>query len=224
MSEVAEDSFGLALDAPAEGVPGRRAPGPMAQRAGKGGGGNVPEPAVVVRSDFRSTLFWQPDVKTGPDGRATVPVTYADSLTRWKATARAVTTATQFGIGTATTRTRKPLVARLQAPRFFTAGDSVTISGVFNNNTDEKMEVRPDLDAEGVKIAAVLQGGRPSRGGAGKVSVPPGGQARVDWLIVAERSGPATLRTPTPWRRSSPSTSTGSTSSSPEAARCEARR
>ena len=62
--------------------------------------GQIPagEPPVQVRSDFRSTVFWQPDVMTGKDGKATVKVTYPDSLTGWKATARAVTEANQFGI------------------------------------------------------------------------------------------------------------------------------
>ena len=53
---------------------------------------------IVVRSDFRSTVFWQPDVMTDKNGTATVKVTYPDSLTSWRATARAVTTANQFGI------------------------------------------------------------------------------------------------------------------------------
>ena len=40
---------------------------------------------VVVRSDFRSTAFWQPDVRTGPDGVATVKVKFpegADDVAR----------------------------------------------------------------------------------------------------------------------------------------------
>ena len=39
------------------------------------------EPAVQVRSDFRSTIFWQPDVVTDKDGKATVKVKFPDSLT-----------------------------------------------------------------------------------------------------------------------------------------------
>ena len=54
------------------------------------GGGE--EPNVIVRTDFRSTILWLPDVKTGADGTARVPVKYPDSLTGWKATARAVGT------------------------------------------------------------------------------------------------------------------------------------
>ena len=67
------------------------------------------EPAVVVRSDFRSTIVWQPDIVTDKDGKATVKVKYPDSLTSWKATARAISSANQFGIADATTRTKQPL-------------------------------------------------------------------------------------------------------------------
>src|SRR5262249_42107814 len=38
------------------------------------------EPAVQVRSDFRSTVFWQPDVVTDKDGKAVVKVKFPDSL------------------------------------------------------------------------------------------------------------------------------------------------
>ena len=81
------------------------------------------EPAVQVRSDFRSTILWQPEVMTGKDGKATVKVTYPDSLTSWKATARAATTVNQFGITTTNTHTKQPLIVRLEAPRFFLVGD-----------------------------------------------------------------------------------------------------
>ena len=45
---------------------------------------------MQVRSDFRSTILWLPDVKTDADGTATVKVKYPDSLTTWSATARVV--------------------------------------------------------------------------------------------------------------------------------------
>jgi len=112
-------------------------------------GGAAEEPAVVVRSDFRSTILWQPDVKTDADGTATVKVKYPDSLTGWKATARAVSAANQFGIASTNTRTKQPLIVRLQAPRFFVVGDEVVLSAVVNNNTDEAMDVKVTLDAEG---------------------------------------------------------------------------
>ncbi|HYX41136.1 MAG TPA: alpha-2-macroglobulin family protein, partial [Pyrinomonadaceae bacterium] len=84
------------------------------------------EPAVQVRNDFRSTILWQPDVKTDANGSAIVKVKYPDSLTTWQATARVVTTGNQFGIGNTATRTKQPLIVRLEAPRFFVVGDQVT--------------------------------------------------------------------------------------------------
>ena len=80
--------------------------------------------------------LWLPDVKTDADGTATVKVKYPDSLTTWSATARVATAGNQFGIGNSSTRTKQPLIVRLQAPRFFVVGDQVTVSGVINNNTD----------------------------------------------------------------------------------------
>ena len=120
--------------------------------AGKGDQSNEQEPAVQVRSDFRSTILWLPDVKTDADGTATVKVKYPDSLTTWSATARAASTGNQFGMGSSSTRTKQPLIVRLQAPRFFVVGDQVTISAVINNNTDQAMRVAPALKAEGLTV------------------------------------------------------------------------
>ena len=141
---------------------------------------------ITVRNDFRSTAFWQPDVVTGDDGTARVTLKYPEALTTWRATARAVTTSTQVGIGSATAVTKMPLIVRLEAPRFFVAGDRVTISAVINNNTDAAMKVTPSIDVEGVKLetAATLAA----------VDVPPHGESRADWHVAAEYSGPAKLR------------------------------
>ncbi|MGZ7030951.1 MAG: MG2 domain-containing protein, partial [Thermoanaerobaculia bacterium] len=141
---------------------------------------------IQVRSDFRSTAFWQPDVMTGPDGTATVSFALPEALTTWRATARAVTTTTQVGMGSGTTRTNMPLIVRLQAPRFFVAGDRATVSAVINNNTDAAMGVTPSLEVEGLS----LQGSAASP----EVSVPPHGESRADWIVVAAKPGSATLR------------------------------
>ncbi|MDW8310981.1 MAG: alpha-2-macroglobulin family protein, partial [Verrucomicrobiales bacterium] len=151
------------------------------------------EPAVQVRTDFRSTVFWQPDVKTDATGKATVKVKYPDSLTSWKATARAVSQASQFGIASATTRTKQPLIVRLQAPRFFVVGDTVTISAVVNNNTDQPLDVRVNLELGGTgstpsPISLVTK----SRDAVERV--PPGGEARADWTCEVKQPGEVKLK------------------------------
>ena len=143
--------------------------------------------AVQVRNDFRSTILWVPDVKTDADGMATVKVKYPDSLTTWSATARVATTGNQFGIGSSSTRTKQPLIVRLQAPRFFVVGDTVTISAVINNNTDKSMRVSPALSAEGVAIQGAA-GSQPP------VEVKPNSETRVDWQVAVTHASEAKLK------------------------------
>ncbi|HEV2037266.1 MAG TPA: alpha-2-macroglobulin family protein, partial [Candidatus Eremiobacteraceae bacterium] len=152
------------------------------------------EPAVQVRSDFRTTILWQPDVRTDADGTATVKVKYPDSLTTWQATARVVTAGNQFGIGNASTRTKQPLIVRLEAPRFFVVGDQVTISAVINNNTDQAMRVASSLNAEGLTVSGLVVDGKPVKGEQAPVDVKANSEARVDWLANATRATEAKLK------------------------------
>jgi len=152
------------------------------------------EPPVQVRSDLRSTIFWQPDVTTDGDGRATVKVKYPDSLTTWQATARAITVGNQFGIADTATRTKQPLIVRLQAPRFFVVGDKVTVSAVINNNTDQVMHVSPALTADGVNVAGMLLNGSAVTGTQPAVEIKPNSETRVDWLVAASQEGQAKLK------------------------------
>src|SRR6185312_4796954 len=146
-----------------------------------------PEPAVVVRNDFRSTILWQPDVITDKNGTATVKVKYPDSLTTWKATARAVSEGNQFGIAETNTVTRQPLIVRLEAPRFFVVGDTVTISAVVNNNTEKELTVQPNLELGGILARTRLEP-------AVKLTVPANGEARADWVVKITEPGEATLK------------------------------
>ena len=133
------------------------------------GGSGGAEAAVQVRSDFRSTILWKPDLVTDSAGKATVKVTYPDSLTTWRATARAATGGAEFGIGTQKSRTKMPLIVRLQAPRFFVVGDLTVVSAVINNNTDRPLTVTPSLDASGVVVSGLRKAGKPGKGAASRI-------------------------------------------------------
>ncbi|GJL77068.1 MAG: hypothetical protein NPINA01_00570 [Nitrospinaceae bacterium] len=149
------------------------------------GGGAGAEPAVQVRADFRATAFWQPNLITNKMGKAEIRVKFPDSLTEWRATARAVANNNRFGIGSTNSRTRKPLIVRLQAPRFFVVGDALTISAIINNNTDETMKVDPSISLEGVTL---------KEGKFQALEVPAGGEKRIDWQVVIDRPGSAKIR------------------------------
>ncbi|HEV7681175.1 MAG TPA: MG2 domain-containing protein [Pyrinomonadaceae bacterium] len=152
------------------------------------------EPAVQVRSDFRSTILWLPDLTTDANGAATVKVKYPDSLTTWVTTARLATAANQFGMGNASTRTKQPLIVRLQAPRFFVVGDQVTVSGVINNNTDQPMRVAPSLIAEGLTVTGLVIDGKPFKGEQAPVEVKANSEHRVDWLVAVTEAREVKLK------------------------------
>ncbi len=152
------------------------------------------EPAVQVRTDFRSTVLWQPDVITDSNGTAVVKVKYPDSLTAWKTTARAATSGNKFGIGSSTTRTKLPLIVRLQAPRFFVVGDLVTISAVINNNTDGAFSVKPSIITEGLVVSGLIVDGKPVKGEASNITVPANGEGRMDWAVSVQKAGNVKIR------------------------------
>lgn len=186
----------MADAAPAMGEALARGARPVAAVADAGGAAaGVPEPAVVVRSDFRATAFWKPDVVTGADGTARVRLTYPDTLTRWRATARAVSRETQVGWASTHARTRLPLRVRLQSPRFLVAGDVAVVSSVIMNQTDQPLAVESRLVAEGVEVLGGWVNGAPAKvKKAPTVTIPARGEVREDWAVRAGRPGPVRLQ------------------------------
>ena len=158
----------------------------VAMKRENGSAAPEPEaPAVQVRTDFRSTLAWLPDLKTGKNGLTETSVKFADSLTTWKAIARGVTTATKVGWGEAKVKTRLPLTARFQSPRFLTVGDEARVGVILNNNTESAMKVQVSLDASGVSVRKADSNR--------SVKIPAGGEKRVEWKLSAEKAGEATF-------------------------------
>ena len=189
----------LAAVSPAAPGISRFAAAPMqADRMALAGGGaaNLPAPTpnVVVRSDFRATAFWQPDVRTGTDGFARVPVKFPDSLTRWRATARAVGPDTSVGWTSTNAQTRAPLQVRLQAPRFFVVGDVCVVSSVLMNQTDQPIEVRSLLEATGVTLTGGYHDGafvKEQR--APTLLIPAHGEVTDHWAVQVPAEGPVKL-------------------------------
>ena len=163
------DSFQLGFAGPDTGKPGSPEPGGA---------------EIVVRSDFRETAFWKPDLVTDETGTAHVTFKYPESLTRWKARARAFGSDARLGTGTSSVQTRKPLQARLQAPRFFVVGDVCTLSALIDNQGEGPLSVETRLEAAGLELVDA-----PAR----VVQIAAGAQARVDWKVRVVQEGTAEL-------------------------------
>ena len=138
----------------------------------------------LIRKDFKDTAFWQPNVVTGRDGRATVSFKLPDNLTTWRATARGVTADTKVGAARQTVISRKDVIMRLETPRFFTQGDTVTLSGIVHNYLKEDKSTQISLSVSGAQLLSSAQQ---------TVTIPKQGEYRLDWQISAPQTGQITL-------------------------------
>jgi uncharacterized protein YfaS (alpha-2-macroglobulin family) len=153
-----------------------------AERA-KGAGGDYVEP--VIRAYFPDTAFWGPQLVTDRSGKASAAFDMPDSLTTWRATARAVTKDTLVGGATAKVIVRKDLLIRLETPRTLTQWDDVVISGVVHNYLPSAQRVKVELQAGPeikVKGKAVSE-----------ITITADGEARVDWPCFVEGVGETTF-------------------------------
>jgi len=138
----------------------------------------------TIRREFKDTAFWQPDVVTGGDGKATVSFKLPDNLTTWRATARAVTADTRVGSSVQKTIARKDVIMRLEMPRFLTQGDTVTISGVVHNFLKSDKSTKISLDLNGAQLLD---------SSSETVTIKQNGEHRVDWRVQANQVGKLTL-------------------------------
>ncbi|MBL7962879.1 MAG: hypothetical protein JNM31_03450 [Flavobacteriales bacterium] len=93
----------------------------------------TPSPAMpALRSDFRETAFFLPDLLTDRDGSVVLRFTTPDALTRWKLLGLAHTRELQFATFQREAVTQKPLMVVPHLPRFLRAGDRITLTAKIN--------------------------------------------------------------------------------------------
>lgn len=134
----------------------------------------------LVRKIFKDTAFWQPALVTGPDGKATAKFDLPDNLTTWRATARAVTADTKVGVAVSKVVERKDVIIRVAMPRFLTAGDTVTLSGIVHNYLKADKVTKITIEVAGAKLLDA-----PEK----TVTIPSQGDYRVDWRVSATATG-----------------------------------
>ncbi|MBE3071910.1 MAG: hypothetical protein IMZ67_02955, partial [Acidobacteria bacterium] len=149
-------------------------------RAPMGQAQDASSDAVRVRSDFNALALFAPGVRTDANGRAEVPITVPDNLTRYRIVAVAATEGVQFGIGESTLTARLPLMVRASPPRFLNFGDRAELPVVVQNQTGESLSVD-------VAIQATNAGLPDGRGR--QVTVPANNRVEVRFPVAAERAG-----------------------------------
>ncbi|SEU28126.1 MG2 domain-containing protein [Stigmatella erecta] len=89
---------------------------------------SIKPPSRKAKDQERDTAFWQPNVVTDREGRATVRFRLPSNQTLWVVTAVAADTSGRFGEGTAEFATRGGLNLYAALPQFLRAGDEALAS------------------------------------------------------------------------------------------------
>ncbi|HMC97172.1 MAG TPA: alpha-2-macroglobulin family protein, partial [Flavobacteriales bacterium] len=86
----------------------------------------------ALRSDFRETAFFFPDLLTDRDGTIVLRFTMPDALTRWKFMGLAHTKDLQLASFAKETITQKPMMIVPNLPRFLRQGDRIALTAKIN--------------------------------------------------------------------------------------------
>jgi uncharacterized protein YfaS (alpha-2-macroglobulin family) len=156
---------------------------PPAAPPGPGAGGVEP----VVRKNFADTAFWAAMLETDEHGVVEVSLTMPENLTGWKIKTWAMGHGTRVGQGEAEVTTKKDLLVRLQAPRFFVEKDEVVLSANVHNYLKSDKSVRVSLELDGGTLVPL---GEPVQ----TVQIAAKGERRVDWRVSVKTEGNAVVR------------------------------
>jgi uncharacterized protein YfaS (alpha-2-macroglobulin family) len=163
------------------GAPTDPAPTVTPRPPGGGDDGELDSDAGDVRRDFPDTAYWNPGVRTDPQGRATISLTLPDNLTRWRALARAVSLDTQVGEATTAITVTQKLIVRPALPRFLIQGDLVRLRTIAHNYLSHAITATLELSTSGLVMLDADT--------SPPTSLPPGGTGVADWSAVASELG-----------------------------------
>ncbi|MCL2025436.1 MAG: carboxypeptidase regulatory-like domain-containing protein [Leptospirales bacterium] len=111
-------------------------------------------PANNVREDFKDTAFWQANIRTDANGNAKVSFKLPDNLTTWRVTVRGHDKTGRVGENRDTFLVTQDLIARIAKPRFLVEGDSVSLLGIVNSNTERGLtNVKTEMKINGKVVA-----------------------------------------------------------------------
>jgi hypothetical protein len=116
--------------------------------SGSGGGAAAApgEAGPRVRKDFPETLYVNPAVITGPDGKATIDVDMADSITEWRVSTLAHSASGKLGGGTAGVTVFQDFFVDVNFPATLTRGDELTFPIAVYNYLATPQTVQIELE------------------------------------------------------------------------------
>lgn len=138
-----------------------------------------------VRDNFEETAFFYPSIISDADGNASISFTMPDALTRWRLMMMAYTKDLKSGIINQYFTTSKPVTIKANMPRFCRHGDTLKISAIVANNSEEtiKPSVKLDIyDALNMKPLSLLT----SVSNPDIPEIEAGGSQAAEWEIAID--------------------------------------
>ena len=106
------------------------------------------EEKPYIRTGLSTLAFFEPSLRTGPDGTVTYSFTAPDLLTQWNVQGLAWTQDLSTGHLQKQLVTRKQLMIQPNMPRFLREGDTATLLAKVINLTDSTLPVQVDFSFE----------------------------------------------------------------------------
>lgn len=138
---------------------------------------------VKIRSDFRETAFFYPDLKTNEKGELIFSFTMPEALTRWKMMGLAYTKDLKVGQVQKELVTQKDLMVVPNQPRFFREGDSFIFTSKIVSLADKALSGEVELQFFDALTMKSVDQKLQLKNGVKKFEVEKGQSASVSWQI-----------------------------------------
>ncbi len=146
-------------------------------------GGGVDLPGRL-RSDFRTTVYFESGRAVGSDGQTSFHFKLPDNLTSFRLMAVAAGSEDRFGFGDGSLTTNRPLMARPALPRSLRVGDTLQAGVIVTSKGATGSTVDVSLAARGLTPLGPMQR---------HVPLPPNGQVEVRFPLKAMSAGEASF-------------------------------
>lgn len=142
--------------------------------SGGGGGGGGPD---TSRRDFPETAYWNPNLTTDNNGKATVEIKLPDNLTTWRLAAIANSQEAAFGSSVSEVIVSRDVLIRPFLPRFLSVGDEADLGAILVNTSGEDQTLIAKIEGEGIQI----QGEKTKT-----ITLADGAQAKLTWPTLTQ--------------------------------------
>ena len=138
-----------------------------------------------AREVLKDTAYWNPNIYTGTDGKATVVISLPDNLTTWALSAVASTGDTKVGQTKSEITVSKDIIVRPILPNIMREGDEIMLSALVQNFTDKDRSFNTLLE---------FKNGLVENAEITNLKIGKGGTEQVFWKVKPQKTGEAELK------------------------------